>query len=630
MVYNVLMKSRKLLFYYKCAIFVLFLFHSFTISSQSYNAILVHQQTDIVVKNQKIHITRGFDIQINNRNGEDATEISIPYSKLVKVSGIEACIKDILGRVVKKLKPSDITERSSFADYSLYEDNFVKEFSLVHNVYPYILHYSYQEEQKNFLYIENWIPVISREIPTLSATLNLLAPTQFNIKSYTENIDSFKSDTIESSIQYAWKASYKKPIDWEIFSPALHTFFPTVILVPEKFTYDIEGSFANWKSFGNWQSRLIEGLSELPAAEKTKIATLTNGFVDKKEKVKILYHYLQDETRYVNVSITTGGMKPYPASYVAENKYGDCKALSNYFRSMLSCIGINSYYVIVRAGDEIKKVKMDFPSLQFNHAIVCVPLDNDTLWLDCTSDGPFNRLGTFTQNREVFLVDKTNSYFTKTPALSKHEVLETRFIRLMLSSEKEILADFHNIYRGKNFESLSDLMKGGSESNQAQVIRLNYIDSGFDLVDHKIVNAPRDSAFITLNYTAKNNKLYKEYPEEQLVKLVPFEIPLFQKPALRKLPVQLDFPIYKIDTLEYQIPEGYKLSSLSPDQSIKTVFGEYNLQTKFLENKVVVVKNFLLNSGNYPIEQYSKFYEFVNQVKGFENNMYIITKKINQ
>ncbi len=629
MVYNVLMKSRKLLFCYKCAVFVLFLFQSFIVYSQSYNALLVHQQTDIVVKNQKTQTTRSFDIQINNRQGEVAAEISIPYSKLVKVSGIEACIKDILGRVVKKLKPSDITDRSSFADYSLYVDNFVKEFSLVHNVYPYILHYSYQEEQKNFLDIEHWLPVISR-IPTLSATLNLLAPTQFNIKSFTNNIDSIKSDTIESSIQYTWKASYKKPIEWEIYSPAIHTFVPTVILVPEKFTYDIEGSFADWKSFGNWQSRLIEGLSDLPATEKSKILTLTNDIANKKEKVKILYHYLQDETRYVNVSITTGGMKPYPASYVAENKYGDCKALSNYFRSMLSSIGINSYYVKVMAGDEIEKVKMDFPSQQFNHIIVCVPLDNDTLWLDCTSDGPFNRLGSFTQNREVFLVDKTNSYFTTTPALSKHEVLETRFIRLKLSSENEIFADFHNIYRGENFESLSDLMKVGSESNKAQVIRMNYIESGFDLVDHKVVSAPRDSGLITLNYTAKNNKLYKEYPEEQLVKLVPFEIPLFQKPALRKLPVQLDFPIYKIDTLEYQIPEGYKLASLSPNQSIKTVFGEYNLQTKFLENKVVVVKNFLLNSGNYPIEQYSKFYEFVNQVKGFENNMYIITKKINQ
>ncbi len=622
------MKYLKLLFCLKLWIFVHFTIPPLTVTSQSYNAILLNQQTDIIVKNQRILTTKSFDIQVNNRLDNVASEISIPFSKLVKISNIEAYIKNTSGLIIKKLKPNDITERSSIANFSLYEDNFIKEFSLVHNVYPYILHYSYLQEQKDYLHIENWVPVISREVPTLNATLSLIAPLQFNINSFTKNIDNFKCDTIDSSIQYSWKASYKKPIDSEIYSPAIHTFFPTVILVPEKFTFDIEGSFVDWKSYGNWQSRLIEGLNDLPASEKMKITNITNSITDKKEKVKALYHYLQDETRYVNVSIATGGMKPYPASYVTKNKYGDCKALSNYFRSILSCSGINSYYVKVMAGDEIEKIEMDFPSQQFNHVIVCVPLENDTLWVDCTSDGPFNSLGTFTQNREVFLVDNTNSHFTKTPAMGKHEVLETRSIKLKLSPENEIFAEFQNTYRGEIFESLFNLMQQGNESDKSQIIRLNYIEDSFDVIDYKITSPPRDSGFITLNYLAKNSKLYKEYADEQLLKLVPLEIPSFPKPALRKLPVQLDLPIYKIDTIEYQIPKGYKISSLSPDQSIKTAFGEYNLQCKILDNKMIVIKHFLLNRGNYPIEQYAKFYEFVNQIKGFENNTYIITKKI--
>jgi hypothetical protein len=623
------MKIWNLVCNLKCWIFVLFLFPFSPLSSQSYNAILLNQQTSISVKNQKLFIDRSFDIQINNRIGNNATEVSIPFSKLVKIDNIEACIQDTLGNIIKKLRTADVTERSSFHSFSFYEDSFVKEFTLVHNVFPYILHYSYQEEQKSFLHVENWLPVINHEIPTLNATLTILVPLQYKIKSFAKNIDSCKIDTLNSNIQYSWKASYKHPIENEIYSPSINTFCPSVIVVPEKFKYDIEGSFVDWKSYGNWQSRLIDGITDLPFLEQSKIDKLTSNIVNVKDKVKVLYHYLQDETRYVNVSINTGGMKPYSATYVADNKYGDCKALSNYFRSMLKHIGINSYYVNVLAGDEIRKVEMNFPSQQFNHIIVCVPQVNDTLWLDCTSKGPFNSLGTFTQHREVFLVDKTNSFFVKTPVLTLNDVLETRYIKVKPSTENEIIANFHNVFKGENFESLFYLFKNGSETNKDQSIRLNYIETGFDLIDYKVVNAPRDSGFITLNYNAKNGKLYKKYGAEQLYKVTALDIPPFRKPELRKLPVQINFPVFKIDTVEFQIPFGYKLLAKNQNQHIVTRFGEYDLQFIPQQDKMLVIKRFILKSGNYPIEEYGKFYEFIGQIAGFENNTYIISTKIN-
>ena len=590
------------------------------------DAVLVNQQTNILVKNNKLITTHSFELRINNRLGEKYTEISIPFSKMIKVSKIEGYIKNKDGLVIKKLKSGDIVERSTMADFSLYEDKFVKEFTLIHNVYPYTLYYSYQLLEAEFLGIDEWIPVKNNEIPTLRAVLTLDVPLDYKISTTSHLIDSIKTDTVDTSIKYTWKASYSKQYVPEIFSPGERLCFPEVDIVPQKFKYDQEGSFASWKTYGNWLYRLMDELSYLPEDEQRKISSLLVGVSDDKEKIKILYHYMQDATRYINISIKTGGMKPYPASYVAINKYGDCKALSNYFKSVLSYIGIKSFYTNVCGESQIKKIDLAFPSQQFNHAILCVPLPKDTFWLDCTSDGPFNYLGTFTQNRYAFLVEKENSHFNKTPALSTMDVLESRTIHIHSESENDITADFHTVLKGESFENLTGLTISVSESRKSQYIRNNFIASGFDLKEYQLIPANRDSTFITLNYTAKANKLYKKYGNELLMPILPFSIPAFKEPKNRKNAVQLNFPINKQDSIVYEIPAGYQVSGMPKDQTIHSLFGNYSIRFQQNKNTVVVFKNFILNAGEYSLSQYKDFFAYIKKVYDIENYSYIVTK----
>ena len=94
---------------------------------------------------------------------------------------------------------------------------------------------------------------------------------------------------------------------------------------------------------------------------------------------------MQKKTRYVNVSIGIGGWQPFDAATVDKTSYGDCKALSNFTKSLLSVVGIKSFYALNNAGSDANSIDRSFPSAQFNHAFVCVPLDRDTIWLECTN-----------------------------------------------------------------------------------------------------------------------------------------------------------------------------------------------------------------------------------------------------
>ncbi len=558
--------------------------------------------------------------------GEKYTKVSIPFSNLVKLSKIEACIKDQNGKIIKKLRKSDIKERSAISDFSLYEDHFVKEFILKHNVYPYTIEYSYQIRENQFLSIANWIPLINEKVPCRKAVLGVSVPKDYPIAYKNYLVDKPATDTAGNSINFRWQANYTDIVKEEEYAPPILEFLPGVKIRPLNFYFDKSGSFNDWVSYGNWQYDLLQDLNDLPNNEKKKIKALVKNTDSDKEKIKALYHYLQDQTRYINISIETGGLKPYPASYVVRNKFGDCKALTNYFKSMLDYLGIESYYTNIYAGNSILKIDKDFPFQQANHAILYIPLEDEAVWTDCTSKSAFNYAGTFTQNRNALIITKNDSRFIKTPALKPDEVLETRKITIRHKSGTDYL-QFSNKYRGKQYESISSIDRNYGKAMKDKIIRKYIIASYLQLVDYQINLPERDSAFVEFSVQAKSHNIYKSYGRDMLVNNIPFSLPKLEKIEDRKLPLQFDYPIYKIDTITYEIPQDYKAKFYSEDVSISNKYGEYKTTLHKNANNIVLIKKLLVNSASYPLSEYKDFYNFYHQIIESENKPQIILIK---
>ncbi len=601
---------------------IIFIFCHFTSLTQHYDAVVSSHQTNITIRNNKLTRDVFYEIQILTRAGEKYSTITIPYSKLNRLSKLEAYIKDSNGRIVKKLRNSEITERSAISDFSLYEDDYIKEFTLKHNSYPYSIVYSYRIQQKEFLHIDYWIPIISEKIPTTKAELKLTVPLGFEIAYKNQHVNNPIVDSSDKVVNFYWQIRYTDLIKQEVSAPPIHDFLPSVVIVPKEFTFEKEGSFTDWKSYGNWHHDLLQGLNALPENEKRKIHVLTRDVEDDKEKIRILYHYLQDETRYINISIETGGMKPYPAQYVALNKYGDCKALTNYFKAAMDFVGISAYYTLVFAGSPDRVIDKNFPSQQFNHVILYIPQDDQDIWLDCTSDGPFNFLGTFTQNRDALMIDHNNSSLIRTPRLEPLNVLDTRKIEINYSPHGA-LANFHNYYRGESYQMLLQLEKNTNESEKALIVRNYVVEDGFQLMDYALSPAHRDSVRIELSYEATSQNIYKHYGNDILLSNIAFSIPDFEKPDDRKLPVQIEFPIYQIDTLIYEIPLGYKLHSSQDRYSVVSEFGEYEFNIHKLEDKIMVAKSLLIHAGHLPISEYESFYAFYKQIADIEKKIHV-------
>lgn len=578
---------------------------------QNYNAEVISYVTLVEADRDVVKQTDSVVIQINNRNGDDYAEISIPWSKDEKITNLEAWIETTSGKRIRELRKSQIKDRSAISDMSMYEDNYAREFEMKHNVYPYRIVYTFNTARRNFITYARWSPDVYRSVPTHAARLRVIIPKGIAYRRFDSHVPDPVIDSNATSTILEWKTSYQKLLKTEIFAD-FDKAMPQVIVAPLDFEYGIPGNMTSWQTFGNWQYRLLAGLGELPDSEKETIRALTRGITEKREIVRILYHYLQDHTRYINVTMGIGGYKPYPASYVVLNKYGDCKALTNYMKSMLAEVSVNSFYTLVEAGTEPGELIQGFTGPQFNHVVLAVPVGNDTIWLENTSGiMPFGYMGTFTQNREALLISENDSRLVRIPAMTKESNQVVSRLRYELYLDGGTRLKVHNSFNGRSFEKFIQLNETLANDQKERIMREYMPYDNYEVVAWELKKFNRDTARIDLNTTLNLNKYVKPLGNEYFFEVHPCGIPAFGIPAARNLPVSLPFPVYSIDTLEYYIPEGFMLKKLPEKATVSSRFGHYEKVAATSGRKAMITREFELYPGSYSTGEYPEFYAFI-------------------
>jgi len=592
---------------------------SFPCFGQKPRSEVMSRITVIEIKGDKLERTDSITLKINERMGDDDADIGLIYSKGDKLTIQDSWIEDMNGNTIRGLKKNEIKDRSYITDYTLYQDDFVKSFSLKHNVYPYIIKYSYKITVPRFINIASFDFTGTRK-PVHSGKLIVIVPTDSEIKYKQENVADPLIDNQNNTKKYTWNYTYTPKGINERNSSLNVSEAPKIDIVPLGFKYGEKGSMQSWNSFGNWVYKLNEGRDKLTPAEQQKITGMLQEITDEKEKIKTLYRYLQDYTRYINISIKIGGMQTYPASYVCETKFGDCKALTNYMQAMLKYVGIKSYYTIINSDDEVTDVDINFPSQAFNHVILTVPSGNDTIYLECTSKHtPFGYVGTHIQGRKALLVDETNSRLIDIPAFKPEDVLCERNLYINLNtSEVEISA----VERGANYEFSNYLSSNVNKHDADKYIRRNILSGSYDLLEYKFNKENRDNAFIETRARCKMHNLYKQYGNNLIINSFSVDFPFYELPEKRETCVQIDYPEYHKEVIVIETDK--KISKLPQDVIFNTTFGEYSQTHKLEGDKLVINKTILVFAGRYGKDEYDGFYKFMTAVYNNENKKYYI------
>jgi hypothetical protein len=399
---------------------------------------------------------------------------------------------------------------------------------------------------------------------------------------------------------------------------------PSVLVIPLNFNYIKPGSFDSWKSMGEWELAIDKGLDDLTPGEMSNIDQITKGINDPRKIVSLLYHYMQDNTRYIFVNIDLGGFQPYPASYVCNNRFGDCKALSNYMKTMLAYKGIKSYKLDVLAGNIVEKIYTDFPSQQFNHVMLAVPFPNDTIWLECTSNyKPVNYLGNFTQNRPVLWIEPNNSRIVKTPALKMEEVTTNasyHFSTTDNDQKTKLEASFK--LRGNLFESVMATIKNNNEKEKRDYFNRFLSFKNYQTEQYNIITTDRDSNFITFETNGLCNSPFQAVGEYTKIELPSMDIPNFEKVKDRELQVRIYRPLAQVDTICFSFDTSSCELTSDKQVLIESSYGKLRMDISVEGNQLKAIRKYEIPIQDIPLDQYKNFYGFIEQMNAKGGNIY--------
>lgn len=616
------------------------------------NAVLrVDENQFTIISPGKATYKSTWAITILNKNGDHYATQYFGYDKLKTITSLKAALYNAFGEEVKRLKKNEISDQSAISSFSLYEDNRVKIVEFVHNEYPYTVEFEIEETYNGLLYYPGWFPFNSDDIAVQSSRYQVFVPKgmklrykEFNLSStqneqsteasetsYKEN-NGVKIQEGESQTIYTWQINNMPVIEYEPYSPKSREQVPCVYLAPSEFEMEgYKGNMDTWKNFGGWIKQLNENKDVLPPATVAQVKALTQDAPNDEEKIRRVYKYLQEKTRYVSIQLGIGGWQPFDATYVDQKSYGDCKALSNYTHSLLNAIGIKSYYTLVNAGPNPTPMIKDFPSTQFNHAILCVPQPKDTIWLECTSQtNPFGYLGDFTGDRDVLLITPEGGKVVHTPIYGKKDNLLIHKAEVKIDAEGNGKAQVNILYKAlqeKRPGNASEL----SLEEQKKWLYQNIKIPSFEISQFKI-NRKKDripSTTIDLDLTVR--KMAAKSGKRMFV--VPnlmsqwTDIPVELENRKNEVVLNGSYDFVDTDTIVYSYPESYILENKPQDYSFENQFGKYQMKVTVEGNKISYIRRVEMNRGRYPKEEYPALIEFFKNVVKADKQKIVLVQK---
>ncbi len=604
---------------------VLFLIIPLLCLSQKYDAEILNFNTTVDYNGRNIKETYEYEIQINNGGGTKYAEIEIFYQLKNAPKNLQADIYDVFGNKIRSLKKKEIVTKTPWSGSEFHTDHRTLNFTLIHNRFPYIIKYSYSININNYISLAYWSPIIDPKIKTQKSKLILQVPIHTPLNIYKQQIDSANVKTIEDNDIYTWELkNYTSPQN-EPFSPHINKINPMVEVMPERFFYGVQGEVKSWKDFGNWKYELIKGLDVLTPEESKKVHKITDSIPDVTDKIKTLYHYMQDNTRYILISLKQGGLIPYPASYVCTNRFGDCKALSNYMKALLKEIDVESYYTTIYSGLKPNPVNSEFPSHQSNHIILCVPLQQDTIWLECTDKtSPFNYLSSYTQNRLALTIDKNQSKLVKTPKHNLCDATQSYTTHVIIQDGKGVTFTSKAKIKGNEFDNFKSFDTQLSDKNKEQYIDHIGLMSKADIIEFNINRPHRDSTWLELLLKGTVQSLSENLGSKILLK--PFKTikSPFEAPEKRKNDLFIYYPINKCDTIIYEFPKKINDVKGLSQTNINSRFGSYKRIYTIDNNKLIITRIFQVKQARYPLKDYAEFYEFYKKSAQLDNQKMII------
>ena len=577
-------------------------------------------------------LRKKYALTIMDENGDQQAGFLEFYDKLHEIRNIEGTLYDANGKELKKLKNKQIIDLTGMDENTLVGDSRRKFHHFFYKVYPYTVQYEVEIKYNGTLFFPVWLPREDENFSVEQSSISIVCPLNYTVRYKAFNYTAEPAQTTEKDKKImTWVAAGLPAIEDEFASPSWYELNTVLLFAPAEFEIqNYKGSMNSWEEFGKFVYSLKEGRDQLPDNIKQMVHQISDPIADPKEKIDRLYEYMQKNTRYISIQLGIGGWQPFDAKYVATKAYGDCKALTNYMYSLLKEAGIASSYTLIKAGRNANKVMADFPSQQFNHVILCVPLQKDSVWLECTSQTiPAGYLGEFTCDRYALIINENGGTLVRTPKYGIKENLATRHIKATLDDEATLQVKAFTRYDGLQQDLYHGLIHNLSKDKVKEFLHeeLDFATYEISSFDYKETRSSLPAVEESLDIIVSN---YATITGKRL-----FIIPNVMTRTHRKLSadeerkydLELGFEYKDIDTVEINLPAGYITESMPQDVLLSSKFGKYNSSVRLTGTRHFYCRSKEYKGGHFPAKDYAELVKFYETIYKADRNKVVLVKK---
>lgn len=307
----------------------------------------------------------------------------------------------------------------------------------------------------------------------------------------------------------------------------------------------------------------------------------------------------------------------------ANKKYGNAADINLFTIGVLQGLGIDAKPVILSTRSN-GKILQNYPlSSYFNYVAILVNFGNTSVLSDATEVNLANtRIPLRCINEKGLIVDKKKVNWVT--------LNETPFVSEIRKNISMDLTDDHNLnikthLMATEYDAIdyrNEYQEGGLKSIKEDLENDNFelAESSIEIQNEKDKNLP-----LTLVYeeTGKaesiNDKLYISPFTNSYIN------PLKEKE--RNYPIDLGYPIKRINQSHIKIPDGYEIDYLPENKVFDNDLFQFSYKVNQKENEVEVIFGYTFKKSVYKASEYGIIQSFFNDITEKGNDKIVLQKK---
>src|SRR5690349_16179356 len=373
-------------------------------------------------------------------------------------------------------------------------------------------------------------------------------------------------------------------------------------------------TFQSWDEVGQWYAALQRDRIVPDEKIKLKAEEIIKGHTTEKDKAQALYEYVAKNFRYVSLSLGTGRYQPHAAPDVLVNQYGDCKDKHTLLASMLAAAGLRAYPVLMNSA---RKLDVDVPSPgQFDHVISAIPLGNETLWADTTSEiAPVGLLSPQLRNKKALMIPTSGpAHLETTPAEPPFLSSEVVTVEGTVDDLGKVSAHTHLVLHGDSEMFMRFMFRRTPKANWKSLGFYLGMAGGVmgEVTDIKTTDPADLEKPFEIEFNVTRNDFLDWSSKKLKVELPfpPFNLSPGARKATNKKPIELGPPIEISYSLKLTLPAKYQMRLPLP-LKVSRDYAEYAASYKLEGPTLLGQRTLRLRQREIPAERLQDYQAFV-------------------